>query len=293
MKAEANRPTIAALLTCHNRRDHTLACLDRLMSQSGDAADIQVFLVDDGSADGTSSAVRQRFPSVHLLHGDGSLYWTGGMRIAMEAAFSRSFDFYLWLNDDTALYTDAVQRLLQAHAALASSLPESPIVVGSICDPDTGQLTYGGSLSTSRWHPLRFTHIAPTSESQRCDVFNGNCVLLPHSAIEVVGNLHPKLIHAAGDYAYGLRANKMGVTSWIAPGFFGTCKTNSLAGSWLDTSVPLWERYKKLFSVKGQPLVPRFIYYSNYGGPFWFVLFPLVYLRPVAASLKKVFSRHK
>ena len=121
-----------------------------------------------------------------------------------------------------------------------------------------------------------------------CDVFNGNCVLLPRATVELVGNLHPKLVHAAGDYEFGLRAGKCRVAKWIAPGFFGECQINSIRDTWMDPSVPLWQRYKMLFSVKGQPPVPRLIYYFEYGGPFWFALYPLVYFRPLAASLKKM-----
>ena len=89
-------------MTCHNRREQSVSCLERLQSQTVQA-DIEVFLVDDGSNDGTTDAIRKRFPSTHLLHGDGSLYWAGGMRMAMEAAIPGRFDFYLWLNDDTKL----------------------------------------------------------------------------------------------------------------------------------------------------------------------------------------------
>lgn len=284
------KPKIAALLTCHNRQDQTLSCLEDLLSQSGTAASIEVFLVDDGSTDGTSAAIATRYPSVHLIQGNGSLYWTGGMRMAMEVASAESFDFYWWLNDDTRLYPGAIGRLLQTHSALAVTQDRPLVVIGSLCDPETGELTYGGSIRTSRWHPLRFSQIAPTSEPQMCDVFNGNCVLLPSAAVEIVGNLHPKLVHAAGDYEYGLRCEKRGVSKWVAPGFFGECQTNSLCDTWMDLTVPLWKRYKKLFSIKGQPLVPRLIYYFNYGGRFWFALYPLVYFRPIAASLKKIFS---
>jgi GT2 family glycosyltransferase len=288
--AAANRK-IAALLTCHNRREKTLSCLDNLLSQVGIDASIEVFLVDDGSNDGTAAAVAESYPSVHLLQGDGSLYWTGGMRMAMQAASAKAFDFYLWLNDDTRLYPDAVARLLQTHVAVSKSADAPPIVIGSICDPKTHELTYGGSIRVSRWHPLRFRHLEISSLPQECDVFNGNCVLLPSTVVEVVGSLDPALVHAAGDYEYGLRARKTGITSWVAPGFFGECSTNSLRGTWYDPQVPLWQRYKKLFSIKGQPPGPRFVYYYRHGGPFWFALYPLIYLRPLAATMKKLFSR--
>jgi GT2 family glycosyltransferase len=282
---------IAALLTCHNRREKTLACIGQLLSQVGAKASIEIFLVDDGSTDDTSAAVAERHPAINLLQGDGTLFWTGGMRKAMQAASAGAFDFYLWVNDDTRLHLDAVERLLSTYSTLVEPSRSPIIVVGSIRDPDTGDFSYGGSICVSRWHPLRFTHLLPTARPQRCDVFNGNCVLIPHKVIDQVGSLDPALVHAAGDYEYALRANKAGVISWIAPGFFGECKTNSIRGTWLDPSLPLRRRYKLLFGTKGQPPLPRLIYYFRHGGPFWFITYPLVYFRPLFTSAKKLWSR--
>ena len=249
-------------MTCHNRREQSVSCLERLQSQTVQA-DIEVFLVDDGSNDGTTDAIRRRFPSTHLLYGDGSLYWAGGMRMAMEAAIPGKFDFYLWLNDDTKLYPDAIARLLQTHEALVSRGERPAIVVGSICDPESGDLTYGGSVRDSRWQPLRFRHLPVPSEPTKCDVFNGNCVLLPLDVVERIGNLNPSMHHAAGDYEYGLRAANAGVGNWVAAGTFGECPRNPFNGTWRDPAVPLWNRYKMLFSVKGQPPMQRLNYYYH------------------------------
>ena len=38
-----------------------------------------------------------------VLHGDGQLYWNGGMRHAFAAAIAGDYDYYLWMYDDTVL----------------------------------------------------------------------------------------------------------------------------------------------------------------------------------------------
>ena len=107
---------LCALLTCFNRRDKTLACLDALYRCDLPAGvGLSAVLVDDGSRDGTGDAVRQRFPQVEVLRGDGSLYWSGGMRMAWARAMAQGFDDYLWLNDDTILDRHAIDALYRCQ----------------------------------------------------------------------------------------------------------------------------------------------------------------------------------
>ena len=55
-----NTVQIAVLMTCHNRRDTTVACLEALMRQEAiDDVRLQVYLVDAGSTDGTVEAIKE------------------------------------------------------------------------------------------------------------------------------------------------------------------------------------------------------------------------------------------
>src|SRR5215213_1125781 len=101
---------LAVLITCHNRRAKTIACLDALFTQARFAGGFRVFLVDDGSTDGTREAVEAQFSNVTILRGNGTLFWCGGMRKAFAAAAPSDPDHYLWLNDDTRLDPDALSH---------------------------------------------------------------------------------------------------------------------------------------------------------------------------------------
>lgn len=71
--------TIAVLLTVHNRKEKTLNCLRRLYSQEKiDQYVVDVFLTDDGCTDGTSMAVKEEFPNVNIINGDGTLFGIEG-----------------------------------------------------------------------------------------------------------------------------------------------------------------------------------------------------------------------
>ncbi|MBN4060610.1 glycosyltransferase family 2 protein [bacterium AH-315-I20] len=266
--------SIAVLLTCFNRKKETLACLEAVFSQRIPSHyEVKVYLTDDGSSDGTGEAVKQSFPDVEVLNGDGSLYWNGGMRVAFQAAMEIGYDYYFWLNDDTHLYSDAFERLL----ALATN--SDAIIAGSVCDPISKEHTYGGIKQVSRWLPLKFKPIKPDMEQfQHCDTFNGNCVLIPAHAVEILGNLDAGFTHSVGDFDYGLRAKKHRITCLVAQGYFGECARNPIPDCF-NKNVPLAKRWRALHSPKGLPPKEWITFTRRYTSLIWPIYLCRLYLR--------------
>ena len=210
--------SLCALLTCFNRREKTLACLEALAASTGlHGVRLHAVLVDDGSTDGTAQAVGERFPWVQVVRADGALFWCRGMYLAFDTALNIGFDAYLWLNDDTMLCPDAVARLLASAAALERRTGGPVIVVGSTVDAVSGALTYGGERRPSRLKPLRIERVTPLPVPQRCDSMTGNIVLIDAGVARRVGNIDPVFEHSMGDTDYALRADKLGVQVWVEP----------------------------------------------------------------------------
>jgi len=268
---------IAVLLTCHNRKVHTLACLNMLFSNHlSDGYVLKVFLVDDGSTDGTSEGVRDCYPLVTVIEGDGSLYWNGGMCIAFSAAMKAGFDYYLWLNDDTLLYPTAIQSLVRTYTALKAQHGKSIIVVGATEDEKGGRLTYGGVVRTSRWKRTAFTLVKPADVPVECETMNGNCVLIPDAIAQAVGGMEPEFAHAMGDLDYGLRARDAGFSIWVMPGYAGICVNNSATDTFNDPSLSVTLRLRKMLQPKGLPLTSWRIFTQRHAGLFW----PIFWLMP-------------
>ena len=245
--------TIAVLITCHNRKNQTVACLDRLCSQIlPPASTLNVYLVDDGCIDGTAEAVRKAHPATTILRGDGSLFWCNGMRLAWQHAAQKDPDFYLWLNDDTLLHPDCLAKLLATWNVSAGSDRSACIVVGSCCEPMTAEYSYGGQILRGH-HPVGLSPVVPDAAGVKpCDTFNGNCVLVGKAAFRALGIMRP-FKHAMSDTDYGLYARRAGVRLVVAPGYVAECGSHSEQESWKCRSLPRKERWRILLSRKGLP----------------------------------------
>lgn len=203
------------------------------------------------------------------------------MHLAFGEAIKNQYDYYLWLNDDTFLEADALEKLLQVHENLAVEGYGQSIVVGSTQDPITKQATYGGAVKSKKWYSNKFEFLEPTSDVQKCDAMYGNCVLIPHSVTLKVGNIDTAFIHSLGDLDYALRARNLGCHVWVAPGYIGTCNKNSVRNSWVDTKLPVLERLRKILQIKGFPLKPWTTFCSRHSGPFWIFYWFLPYIRAI------------
>lgn len=280
-------PRIVALLTCFNRRSLTLACLEALaVSAARAGAQLRAILVDDASPDGTAVAVRERFAWVDVIEGPGNLFWNRGMHRAFGLALRQEATHYLWINDDTHLVPDALSRLLAQSEALLKAHGKPAIVIGATADRSTGQITYGGRVSTSRWRPFRYELVWNDHDAVACRAMEGNCVLIPRAVAERVGNLDPTFEHAMGDTDYGLRALAAGFGLFVAPGVAGHCSINPTGGTYFDKSLPLSRRWQLIRSRKGLPVRSWLHFTRRHGGPLWPVHFAWPYAKVLVSGLR-------
>ena len=235
--------TIAVLITVFNRKDKTLECLKHLYRQEGIGVDydINVYLTDDGCTDGTSEAIKSLFPDVHIVQGDGSLFWNRGMLAAWKEAAKISFDYYLWLNDDTILFNDTIIKLING----STLFDDKSILIGSTCDSSTNSvITYGG-LDKNK------NTIFSIDSYQKCYYMHGNIVLISKFVFDIVGFNDGYYRHSHGDYDYGLMAQEKGLNVLVCPGFYGTCDIHGSISKWKNPEYPLRERWNAFFKPTG------------------------------------------
>ena len=257
---ETNIKKIAVLITCYNRCSITLSCLDSF-SKAGipSGISLDIFLVDDASTDDTAKKVSRKYPQINIIKGSGDLYWNRGMYTAWnKASKTFDYDFYLWLNDDTLLHENALEILLKTII----EVEVNSIIVGTICSMNNiNSITYGGQDENGI--------ITPNGVTKVCQNFNGNCVLIPKLVFETIGNLDFYFKHSFGDFEYGLRAKKAGFSSYVTPIPIGKCDRNLWPPSYLKTEIPLFKRFRILYSPLGFNPIESFYFNFKYKSIFF------------------------
>lgn len=235
---------IAVLITCFNRKDYTVRCVEKLYSIFGD---IDIYIVDDNSSDGTTLEIRHKFPKANLIEGSGSLYWNRGMHLAWEHARKKEYDFYLWINDDVIIYDNCHNELLEC----AKLTDYNSIITGVIESPEK-KIVYGGEDKSGIINPM--------GVMKDVKHMNGNVVLIPRKVFSVLGNLDIHFHHDLGDVDYGLRALENNIRVYTTRYIVGCCEENKISRV-RTFNLPVFDRFRKLYSPLGSN--PNIAFYFN------------------------------
>jgi GT2 family glycosyltransferase len=219
---------VGIVIPVHNRRDITLQGLRSLARIDTTGLDLRIFIVDDGSTDGTSDAIRAEFPDVQIIVGDGNLHYAAGTNRGIEAAMAWDADFIAAMNDDAVFHEQFLLRLLSA----AKGHPRS--VVGGLLllwnEPhrvfQVGQVwkTLRGGWEIPQ--DLTVFNIPESAFEVECLV--GNCVLIPSEAVRECGLLDERRFpHGWGDAQYFVKLSKAGWKLLVEPRSYVWCEPNT------------------------------------------------------------------
>ena len=205
---------IEAVIPVHNRRELTVACLDRLSATRSILPGLRATVVDDGSQDGTADAIRQAHPWVRILQGNGNLWWSGAMNLGVEAALAGGAEVILSLNDDTDASPELLVALAQASACKPKAL-WAPLAVHS----DDGELVHSGYVFKPwrGWTPWHDGAAVP-QDPYEVQGLPGACVLIPAAVFKAAGlYAADELPQYHADIEFCVRAAKVGFSSWVLP----------------------------------------------------------------------------
>lgn len=104
LRAEAHAPDASVIIVSYNTCSVLRECLQRLTA-SEQAIDIEVFVVDNASVDGSAMMVRREFPQVKLIEADRNLGFAGANNAGLVRSTGRHL---ILLNSDAFVSPDAV-----------------------------------------------------------------------------------------------------------------------------------------------------------------------------------------
>lgn len=132
-----------------NNRRETLECLDAVSAQLGDVENASITVVDNGSTDGSATAITQRHPKAKLFALHENRGFTGGLAAALAGSESRNVVF---LNNDAV----PEKGWLAAFARAIEDAPDDVVSIGGkIVDPTGKLIDFIGGMLTFDGHAFQ------------------------------------------------------------------------------------------------------------------------------------------
>jgi N-acetylglucosaminyl-diphospho-decaprenol L-rhamnosyltransferase len=219
---------VSIVLVSWNTRDLLLACLDSIPDAVG-AQRADVWVVDNGSADGSVTAVRAWRPAsaelpVYIIENQHNAGFAAANNQAIVASTGR---YVLLLNSDTVARPGSIERLVR----FADERPGAGLVGAMLLNPDG---SYQGSfadfpslhselLSASSLGPLLFGRWYPNygpgqaQATRQVDYIQGACMLARRAAVEQVGLLDEAYFMYNEETDWCLRMRRADWETWYLP----------------------------------------------------------------------------
>lgn len=194
-------PAILTIVVTYNGMRWIERCLE---SAARSTVHSDVFVVDNGSTDGTADYIAEHFPDVKLFRSPENLMFGRGNNVGLEYALKNGYDYVYLLNQDAWLMPDALEKLVETH----SSHPEYGIL-------SPMQMKPGGVDYENLFNVLVVNRNPDFAEDlasgQLKDVYNVKFVqaahwLISRECLEKVGGFSPSFPHYGEDNNFCNRA---------------------------------------------------------------------------------------
>lgn len=208
----APQPLVAIIVLTWNQRDLTLDCLASLKAMHYPVDRLLLIVVDNGSADGTAQAIRERYPDVVVLENGENLGFAEGNNIGIRYAMEHGAEYVMLLNNDTVVDTTMLTNLLD----ISESDPTIGIVGPKMLyfEPPDVIWSAGNRIdwATGGLIRLQAEQLDNAADETPADVdyITGCGICLRRAVIEQVGMLDPRFFIYYEESDWCLRAQQAG-----------------------------------------------------------------------------------
>ena len=218
---------LSVVFLSYNTRDLTRQALSAVCA-AAEGLEVEIFVVDNASADGSADMVAEEFPEVELICNAANVGFAAGNNVALRQVAG---EYALLINTDTIVRRDALRTMvefLDAH-------PQAGACGCKILDPDgTLQLDSRRGFPTplaafckmsglSRLfpkHPLiahyHMTYLDP-EQTAEVEVLSGSCMMVRKAAMDQVGLLDESYFMYGEDIDWCYRFHQAGWKIYYVP----------------------------------------------------------------------------
>jgi len=212
---------ISFIIVNWNTKDLLLECLASIY-QTVNEINFEIWVVDNGSSDGSVGAVKEKYPHIKLIENQTNLGFAAANNLALERMCGH---YALLLNTDTVLTKDAVTEL---HNFMQGN-PEAAIACGQLLNPDGSKqnsiANFPSLLSlVSNETLLRFLLPRRFPSKRReyrtpveIDSCIGACMLIRKKAIDEAGFLDDRYFFFLEETDWAYRIKKAGWKIFFVP----------------------------------------------------------------------------
>lgn len=226
---------LSVLVVSWNTRDLLAAALTSLKVEmqrlSPDLSDVEVFVVDNNSADGSAAMVAAEHPWVKLTANAENRGFAAGNNQALVQSSGR---YVLLLNPDTEVKPGSIETLikfLESHPRAGVVAPQLLNSDGSIQRSCRAFPTFAGMLfeliGLSRLFPpgsafgAQFRHYKMLDwnhdDERQVDQPEGACLMIKREVLDQVGNLDEGYFMLFEEVDWCFRVKKAGWEIWFTP----------------------------------------------------------------------------
>lgn len=214
---------IYVLIPVFNRIELTKKCIKSIKRQSV-SDELTIYVVDDGSTDGTSEWILNKHPDIKLLYGSGALFWGGAIHYGIEVILKEGGpgDFVLLVNNDTELAENTIETMRNQIIANNRNIILGALTVDSM---NRNRIIKSGTVIRS-WilnitsHPYAGMDVCEVEKTKliEVDFLTARCLLHPIEVFWQAGNYNcQSFIHYGCDDEFTMRVKKYGIKTFICP----------------------------------------------------------------------------
>ncbi len=203
-------PEVAVIVLAYNNYADTEECLRSILALDYPA--LTVWLVDNGSQDGTAERAAKDFPSVRVVQTGRNLGVAGGFNAGIGPAIHAGADYVFILNNDTVVEPDLIRVLVRE----AQAHPEYGMLMPKILYYGARDRIWSIGARYRRFPPAIVMlgldqPDGPRYDAPRLIEYAPTCgLLIPRAVLERVGLLDDGYFFFYDDWDYSLRVREAG-----------------------------------------------------------------------------------